>query len=117
MKSKYRENWEKFWRISDAIIFVVDSSDLANIDQAKLWLLELLWLPSLSKIPLCIIGTKSDKDGWFSEEELIVQLELDSIENREVACFVSNVKNKYDILKKWIVDVKKRKVPKEFADL
>ena len=114
---KYRENWEKFWRSSDAIIFAVDSSDLANIDQAKMWLLELLWHPTLVGIPLCIVGTKNDKEGWFTEEELIVQLELDSIENREIAWFVSNYKNKYEILKKWIIDVKKRKIPKEYKDI
>ena len=49
---RFRDNWEKFCRVSDAILFVVDSTDLANIEQAKSCLFELLAWPSLEQIPV-----------------------------------------------------------------
>ncbi|CAI2370960.1 unnamed protein product [Moneuplotes crassus] len=113
-EESYRESWEKFCRVSDAILFVVDSTDLANIHQAKDLLFELTGWPSLEGVPICIIGSKSDKEGCFSDEELIVQMELVSICDREIACFTTNFNQNHEFVKKWICDLKKRKISEEY---
>ena len=73
---RFRESWEKYCRTSDVIIFVVDSVDLGNMDEARKQLKELLDYPSLEGIPLLLLGTKNDIEGALTEEELIEELNL-----------------------------------------
>mmetsp|Transcript_45093 Transcript_45093/g.61118 ORF Transcript_45093/g.61118 Transcript_45093/m.61118 type:complete len:167 (+) Transcript_45093:12-512(+) len=90
---RFRESWEKYCRTSDVIIFVVDSVDLANMDEARKQLKELLDWPSLEGIPLLLLGTKNDIEGALTEEELIEELNLRRVQDRQVACFSISSKN------------------------
>jgi ADP-ribosylation factor-like protein 8 len=65
---------------------------------------ELLEWPSLDGIPILILGNKNDLDGALTEEELIEELALRRIQNRQVACFSVSAKNQtnLDITTDWL---------------
>ena len=65
---------------------MVDSVDLATMDEARRNLHVLLDWPTLQGIPLLILGNKNDLDGALTEEELIEELNLRRVQNRQVAC-------------------------------
>ena len=90
---KYRDGWEKYCRSADAIIYVLDAVDIANMDQAKDSLHELLSSPTLIGIPLLVLGNKNDLEGALTEEEIIAEMDLRKITDRKVACFSISAKN------------------------
>ena len=81
-QERFRDSWEKYCRQADVIIFVVDSVDLATMDEARRNLHVLLDWPTLQGIPLLILGNKNDLDGALTEEELIEELNLRRVQNR-----------------------------------
>ena len=81
-QERFRESWEKYCRQADCIIFVVDSVDLATMDESRQNLHTLLDWPTLQGIPLLILGNKNDLDGALTEEELIEELNLRRVQNR-----------------------------------
>ena len=97
------------------ILFVVDSADLANIDQAKIQLFQLISWPSLAEIPLLVLGNKNDIEGCLNEEEMIEKIELNHIKNRKVACFSISAKenNNIQTMLKWLTGLQKLKKKKE----
>lgn len=68
---RFRESWEKYCRSTDAIMFVVDSTDISNLEEARSQLHSLIAFPSLVGIPLLLLGNKNDLEGALTEEELI----------------------------------------------
>ena len=86
------------------IIFVIDSVDLATMDEARRNLHTLLDWPTLQGIPLLVLGNKNDLDGALTEEELIEELQLRRVQNRQVACFSISAKNQInlDITIQWL---------------
>ena len=103
-QERFRDSWEKYCRQADVIIFVVDSVDLATMDEARRNLHVLLDWPTLQGIPLLILGNKNDLDGALTEEELIEELNLRRVQNRQVACFSISAKNQVnlDITTQWL---------------
>ena len=93
------------------IIYVVDAVDLSVMEEARKQLHELLEWPSLDNIPLLILGNKSDIDGALTEEEMIEELALRRIQNRQVACFSVSAKNQtnIDITVDWLANLPIRK--------
>ena len=63
------------------------------MDEARRNLHILLDWPTLQGIPLLILGNKNDLDGALTEEELIEELNLRRVQNRQVACFSISAKN------------------------
>lgn len=68
--------WERYCRGVQAVVFVVDSSDLDALEAARGELHELLGRPSLSSIPLLVLGNKNDLPEALSASELIARLDL-----------------------------------------
>lgn len=110
-QERFREAWEKYCRMADVIIFVVDSVDLASMEDARKNLHKLLESGSLEGIPLLVLGNKNDIDGALTEEELIEELNLRRVQNRTVACFSISAKNQanLDITIKWLTEQPRRK--------
>ena len=73
---RFRSMWERYCRGVQAIVFVVDAADQDLLDQARSELLELVAKPSLSGIPLLVLGNKNDLPGALSTGELIDRLDL-----------------------------------------
>ncbi|KAI0711196.1 Arl8a protein [Fomitopsis betulina] len=101
---RYRSIWERYCNGVDAIIFVVDSSDKEKFDTARFELHQLLSQPSLSGVPLLILGNKNDLDGHAPVNELIKALQLDKIQNRPVSCYSCSMKSQHnlDIVLQWL---------------
>lgn len=108
---RFRESWEKYSRSADGIVYVVDSSDLGNMDIAKIQLSQLLNWPSLDGVPLLVLGNKNDLDNALNEQQLITAMDLNSIKDRTVACYSISCKNvvNIDTVLKWLTGLKSRK--------
>ena len=76
--------WERYCRGVFAILYVVDVADRDNILIAKSKLQDLLTRPSLSGIPLLLLGNKTNKFEALSMQVLVNQMDLEAIKGREV---------------------------------
>lgn len=94
---RFRSMWERYCRGVQAIVFVVDSADVENIDAARTELQELLNKPSLESIPLLVLGNKNDLPGALTTTELIDKLELKKLRDREVCCYSISCKKQENI--------------------
>ncbi|KAG5057570.1 hypothetical protein JHK86_012566 [Glycine max] len=108
---RFRSMWERYCRAVSAIVYVVDAADPDNLSISKSELHDLLSKPSLSGIPLLVLGNKIDKPGVLSKEALTDQMDLKSITDREVCCFMISCKNSTNIdsVIDWLVKHSKSK--------
>nr|XP_042903621.1 ADP-ribosylation factor-like protein 8B [Parasteatoda tepidariorum] len=107
---RFRGMWERYCRGVNAILFMVDAADGEKIFEARHELHELLRKPQLTCVPILILGNKTDLPHAFSQAELIDHLNLKSIENREVSCFMVSCKYRenIDITLQWLIAHSKR---------
>ncbi|KAL2906503.1 ADP-ribosylation factor-like protein 8a [Bienertia sinuspersici] len=108
---RFRSMWERYCRAVSAIVYVVDAADHDNISISRSELHDLLSKTSLSGIPLLVLGNKIDKPGALSKEGLMDQMDLKSITDREVCCFMISCKNStnIDAVIDWLVKHSKSK--------
>ncbi|KNA18923.1 hypothetical protein SOVF_066280 [Spinacia oleracea] len=108
---RFRSMWERYCRAVSAIVYVVDAADHDNISISRSELHDLLSKPSLSGIPLLVLGNKTDKAGAILKEDFMEQMELKSITDREVCCFMISCKNSsnIDAVIDWLVKHSKSK--------
>lgn len=101
---RFRSMWERYCRGVNAVVYVVDAADHANVDMAKSELHELLTKPTLAGIPLLVLGNKSDLPGSLQVQEVIDRMELKGLEGREVCCYCISCKNatNIDICLDWL---------------
>ena len=84
-----RNIWENYFENNDALIYVIDSSDVYRIEESGKELRNLLENNLLSGIPLLIYANKQDLNLSLNPEEIMNQLNLENIINRKwtiVAC-------------------------------
>ncbi|ODA80385.1 hypothetical protein RJ55_03343 [Drechmeria coniospora] len=104
---RFRCMWERYCRGVNAIVFIVDIADPAQMPQAKDELHSLLAHASLAGIPLLVLGNKSDLPQKLTVDELIEEMDLKSIHNREVCCYGISAKEETNLeavvqfLMKW----------------
>ena len=67
---KLRPLWKSYTRATDAIVFVVDSSDMERFEEAKSELLKLGRSPKNSGVPILVIANKQDLREAVSPEEI-----------------------------------------------
>ncbi|KNE71630.1 hypothetical protein AMAG_16188 [Allomyces macrogynus ATCC 38327] len=84
--------------------FVVDSADHGKLEAAKQELRNLLERPTLSNVPLLVLGNKNDLPNALTVEGVIDALELKSYSQREIACYSVSAKNQIniDITLQWL---------------
>lgn len=73
---RFRSMWERYCRGVNAIVFVLDSADLAKIDEARKLLHDLMQRPSLQDTALLVLGNKNDLDQSLSAADLTSQMQL-----------------------------------------
>ena len=76
-----RPLWRAYIRKSDAMIFVIDSSDPARFDEARVELDGILSSRDSGGIPLLILANKQDLNTSVPPLELARHLELDSLKS------------------------------------
>ncbi|KEY70362.1 hypothetical protein S40285_05493 [Stachybotrys chlorohalonatus IBT 40285] len=94
---RFRTMWERYCRGVNVIVFIVDIADRPLIPNAKEELHSLLEHSSLSGIPLLVLGNKSDLPEKLSVDELIDELDLKSIQAREVVCYGISAKEETNL--------------------
>lgn len=78
-----RHLWQNWFNYTEAIVYVVDSSDRVRIDEAKFELHELLQSPDLRRVPLIVVANKQDKDEAMCADIVSAELELSTIQDRD----------------------------------
>ncbi|KAK6796749.1 hypothetical protein RDI58_004450 [Solanum bulbocastanum] len=123
---RFRSMWERYCRAVSAIVleycvskslnlllcsYVVDAADHDNLSISKSELHDLLNKPSLSGIPLLVLGNKIDKPGALSKQALTDEMGLKSVTDREVCCYMISCKNSTNIdsVIDWLVKHSKSK--------
>merc|ERR1711976_799604 len=84
---RFRSMWERYCRGVQAVVFVVDSADMDNLEAAKIDLREPLSKPSLTGIPLLVLGNKNDLQDALTANELVDRLDLKAFKDREVCIY------------------------------
>lgn len=104
-QQRFRTMWERYCRGVSAIIYVVDAADRDNIPVSRSELHDLLAKPSLIGIPLLVLGNKIDRSEALSQPPLMDQLDLRSITDREVCCYMISCKDSVniDIVIEWLI--------------
>lgn len=113
-----RENlakWDFFYKKADAVIYIFDStSDETESDEAENQLSALLYRNMWTKRNLLVLGTKNDLPNAMSCKDIILNLNLMDIVDREVSCYsVSALKNvNLELVTQWLEEQAEIKVTK-----
>ena len=75
-QDKLRPLWRSYTRTTDAIVFVVDSSDVERLEEAKVELLRTARSPDSLGVPVSVLANKSDLPGSGGVDEIERQLGL-----------------------------------------
>jgi small GTP-binding protein len=85
-----RKFWEDYYqKENDGIIYVIDSSDSERLEETGKELYNILQQPELSGVPLLIYANKQDLNMALSADEIMEQLGLEDIDDRNwtiIAC-------------------------------
>ena len=82
-QEKIRKLWRYYFEGTDALIYVVDSSDRDRISDAKEELEKLLQEEELKNAVLLVFANKQDLPHAMSPAELVDKLELRKLRNRD----------------------------------
>ena len=99
-----RNIWENYFENNDALIYVIDSSDVYRIEESGKELRNLLEENLLCGIPLLIFANKQDLNLSLSPEEIMNQLNLNNIINRKWTIAASSAITKVGIVEglEWL---------------
>ncbi|XP_008191282.2 ADP-ribosylation factor-like protein 13B [Tribolium castaneum] len=73
--------WHKYFVDAHGVIFVVDSSDILRLDEAKDVLRELLSHEKIARKPVLVLANKQDNENALDEVDIIEKLDLEQIVN------------------------------------
>ncbi|XP_069493299.1 ADP-ribosylation factor-like protein 13B isoform X2 [Ambystoma mexicanum] len=76
-----RAIWKNYYAESFGVIFVVDSSDLARMEETKETMTEVLRHPRISGKPVLVLANKQDREGALAEADVIEYLALEKLVN------------------------------------
>lgn len=77
-----RPYWRNYYDQTDALVYVVDSSDEARVEEVKENLQELLAEELLAGVPLLVFANKQDLDLAMEAPEVMEHLRLSEISTR-----------------------------------
>ncbi|XP_067896704.1 ADP-ribosylation factor-like protein 13B isoform X2 [Heterodontus francisci] len=78
---RIRGIWKNYYAESFGVIFVVDSSDVDRIEEAKDIVAEVIRHPRISGKPVLVLANKQDCDGALAEADIIEYLSLEKLVN------------------------------------
>ena len=110
-QEKYRGMWERYSRGVEVIVFVVDANDPKLVPLAQKEMQSLLAQPTLSGVPLLVLLNKNDLPTAVPPAEVIKELQLESLVNRDVAYYSISCKNLINIDKtlEYLIAIGKKK--------
>jgi ADP-ribosylation factor protein 1 len=86
LRTQLRPLWRQYFRNTQGLIFVVDSSDLGRIDEARDELHRLLNEAGLREAVLLVFANKQDLPGAMSAAEMADKLGLQALRQRQWHC-------------------------------
>ena len=86
-QSEIRPFWRCYFPKTNAIVFVIDSSDKERIDIAKQELFLLMQEDDLKGVPIAILANKQDINGALTDIQISDMMGLSNIKNRQWAIF------------------------------
>ncbi|KAI8873048.1 P-loop containing nucleoside triphosphate hydrolase protein [Ramicandelaber brevisporus] len=114
-QARFRSTWPRYCRGVNAILYVVDSADKNKFALARQELHELMKQQRMQQqqqqphgevvgIPLLVLASKNDLDGAVSAQDMIDELRLRDIRDREVCIYSISAKNQVniDVTLKWL---------------
>ena len=99
--------WSHYYEDTNAILFIVDSSDIERLPQVKLEFQKLMNESKLSACPVIIVANKIDIEKHISDKELLDTLEYTTyLPNKKIRFIKSSAKLGEGIkeLKSQIID-------------
>nr|XP_015217150.1 PREDICTED: ADP-ribosylation factor-like protein 13B isoform X3 [Lepisosteus oculatus] len=78
---RIRGIWKNYYSESYGVVFVVDSSDVARIEETKETMAEVLRHPRITGKPVLVLANKQDRDGALAEADIIEYLSLEKLVN------------------------------------
>ena len=75
-QEKIRPLWRPYFQNTQGLIYVVDSSDLERISEARQELFSVLESPEMEGVPVVVIGNKQDLPRALKSNQLAEQLSL-----------------------------------------
>merc|ERR1719281_323443 len=81
-QDKIRKLWRHYYRGTQGLIFVIDSSDRDRIDDARDELFKILADEEMNDAVLLVLANKQDLPNAMSTNEVVEKLNLHSIKNR-----------------------------------
>ncbi|KFU86381.1 ADP-ribosylation factor-like 13B, partial [Chaetura pelagica] len=78
---RIRSIWKNYYAESYGVIFVVDSSDIARMEETKQAMIEVLNNPKITGKPVLVLANKQDREGALSEADVIETLSLEKLVN------------------------------------
>mmetsp|Transcript_25557 Transcript_25557/g.33424 ORF Transcript_25557/g.33424 Transcript_25557/m.33424 type:complete len:194 (-) Transcript_25557:57-638(-) len=81
---RMRSIWEKYYKDTHGMIFVIDSADVARFEEAKLAFDTLLHHPNLDEIPIMLMANKQDLPNAIHREDISVNFEEASVKSRSI---------------------------------
>ena len=105
-QSAIRTYWENYYDRTDALVFVVDSSDDIRLDETTDVFKILLAEPKLAKIPILVFENKQDKNDALEPNEIMEKMELSSISDRKwsINACVATTGEGVEEGMKWLVE-------------
>lgn len=94
-------------------MFVVDSSDAKLFPLAQKEMQALLAQPTLAGVPLLVLLNKNDLPTAVDASEIIKELQLDTLVNRDVSYYSISCKNiiNIDRVMEWVIKRATKKLP------
>jgi len=92
-QTNIRPYWRCYYANTNAIIYVVDSTDKERLGLARKELFSMLEEEELQNVHLLVFANKQDMNGAMSEIEITQTLGLHAIKNRQWAIFKSSAIN------------------------
>jgi Arf/Sar family protein len=114
-QQRFRMEWRKYLPGNDAVIMVIDASDLDHIDEAKLELHRLLDEPNLEGVPLVIVLNKADVEPHISKVDAVKRLNLDYVTEQKWALMEVSAVRRTNLteLVDWLVHHSKKEESEE----
>ena len=77
-----RPYWKNYYENTDAIVYIVDSSDRRRVDEAAEELTELLGEEALVGVPCLVLANKQDLLNAMTAGELMQELDVTQFKDR-----------------------------------
>lgn len=102
--NEYENLMDFYYRNSEALFFVVDSSDTAQLPAAKRLLGNIIFNNRDIKIPVLVLCTHNDIEDSQTCQEIALEIGIDALLGRDLACYsVSSLtSSNFNAVMSWV---------------